>query len=83
MLFSRQRTPLLLALFGGAGLFIGLKWRAVKQSSEAAKKAGTTDVNYSVATGRSGEFLFFPSCISILLLDLLLTCVSLDPGGGI
>lgn len=52
----RQRNPLLLATFlGGSGLFIGLKWRAVVQRSEAAKKAGTTDVNYHVAPGRSGE----------------------------
>jgi hypothetical protein len=51
----RQRTPfLLLAFFGGGGLFVGLKWRAVMQRSEAAKKAGAKDVNYAVAPGRSG-----------------------------
>jgi len=53
--YSRQRTPLLfLAFFGVGGLFIGLKWRAVMQRSEAANKAGTAGINYSVAPGRSG-----------------------------
>jgi hypothetical protein len=45
---------MLMALFGGSAFFIGLKWRAVMQRSEAAKKAGAKDVNYSVAPGRSG-----------------------------
>ena len=59
----KQRTPLLLATFvGGGALFIGLKWRAVLQKSEAAKLAttrtgsGKADVNYSVDAGRSGKF---------------------------
>ncbi|TVY75779.1 hypothetical protein LSUE1_G004477 [Lachnellula suecica] len=51
---SRQRTPLFIGAFLGAGaLFIGLKWRAVLDRSEAAKKASTKE-NFSVATGRSG-----------------------------
>jgi hypothetical protein len=45
---------MLMALFGGSAFFIGLKWRAVMQRSEAAKNAGAKDVNYSVAPGRSG-----------------------------
>lgn len=45
---------LLAALVGGSALFIGLKWRAVIARSEAAKVAGTKDVNYAVAPGRSG-----------------------------
>jgi len=55
-IFSRQRTPLLIAtFFGGSALFIGFKWRSVMQRSEAAKKASTKEgANYSVAPGRSG-----------------------------
>jgi hypothetical protein len=43
-----------MAVFGGSAFFIGMKWRAVMARSEAAKKAGSKDINYSVATGRSG-----------------------------
>jgi len=49
---------LLAALVGGSALFIGLKWRAVIARSEAAKVAGTKDVNYAVAPGRSGTCFF-------------------------
>lgn len=56
--YRRQRNPLLLAAFiGGGGIYLGLKWRAVLQASEAAKKAGTKDINYSVAPGRSGKLI--------------------------
>ncbi|KAF8861756.1 hypothetical protein BDZ45DRAFT_671585 [Acephala macrosclerotiorum] len=51
----RSRTPWLIGTFVGAGaLFIGLKWKAVLARSEAAKKAGTKEINYSVAPNRSG-----------------------------
>lgn len=54
---SRRRTPLILmTIFGGSAFFIGLKWRAVMQRSEEAKRSGTKDINYSVAPGRSGTF---------------------------
>jgi hypothetical protein len=43
-----------MALFGGSAFFIGLKWRAVMQRSEASKAASSKDINYSVAPGRSG-----------------------------
>jgi len=56
ILNRRQRTPLLLlAFFGGSAAFITFKWRAVMQRSEEAKIAGTKDINYSVAPGRSGQ----------------------------
>ncbi|KIN00152.1 hypothetical protein OIDMADRAFT_199344 [Oidiodendron maius Zn] len=52
--FTKQRTPLLLTAFvGGGALFIAMKWRAVIQRSEAAKRAGARH-DYGVATGRSG-----------------------------
>ncbi|KAB8298215.1 hypothetical protein EYC80_001954 [Monilinia laxa] len=51
-LFSRQR--LILGTFlGGGALFIGMKWKAVLQRSEAAKIAGSKQ-NFAVAAGRSG-----------------------------
>ncbi|KAG4437357.1 hypothetical protein IFR05_007163 [Cadophora sp. M221] len=59
--FSRQRTPLLIAtFFGGSAVFVALKWRAVFSRSEAAKRATTKtkDINYSVAPGRSGEIIY-------------------------
>jgi hypothetical protein len=34
-----------------------MKWRAVLARSEAAKRAGSKEINYSVATGRSGTSL--------------------------
>jgi hypothetical protein len=37
-----------------------LKWRAVMQQTEAAKKAGSKEINYSVAPGRSGQSNPFP-----------------------
>ncbi|TAQ88808.1 hypothetical protein B7494_g2890 [Chlorociboria aeruginascens] len=50
--FTRPSAPVLIAVFlGGGGLFMGLKWRAVFQRSEAAKKASTRD--YAVVPGRS------------------------------
>jgi hypothetical protein len=59
MMLSHRRRPFLFtALFGGSALFIGLRWRAVLQRSEAAKKAASKDVNYSVAPGRSGMMKF-------------------------
>ncbi|RDL39953.1 Uncharacterized protein BP5553_04293 [Venustampulla echinocandica] len=58
-MLSRQRTPLLIGTFiAGSSIFIGLKWRAVMQRSEAAKKATSKPANYSVDTGRSGQFAF-------------------------
>ncbi|KAH6676601.1 hypothetical protein B0J14DRAFT_585881 [Halenospora varia] len=53
--FSRQRGPLLIGTFlGASAFFIGLKWRAVMQRSEAAKQANSRD-NYHVQPGaRSG-----------------------------
>jgi hypothetical protein len=42
-----------MAIFGGSAFFIGMKWRAVLQRSEASK-AASKGVNYSVAPGRSG-----------------------------
>lgn len=54
-----SRTGLFVAAFVGAGaLFIGLKWNAVLARSEAAKKASTKEINYSVAPNRSGMFSF-------------------------
>jgi len=56
MLNSRQRTPfILLAFFGGSAAFITFKWRAVMKRSEEAKIAGTKEINYAVAPGRSGQ----------------------------
>ncbi|KAF4635946.1 hypothetical protein G7Y89_g2145 [Cudoniella acicularis] len=54
--FSRQRTPLLIGTFlVGSAFFIGLKWRAVMQRSEAAKQA-SSKTNYNVQPGeRSGK----------------------------
>lgn len=53
--YRRQRTPLLIGTFlAGSSIFIGLKWRAVMQRSEATKKATSKPANYSVDTGRSG-----------------------------
>ncbi|KAH8808703.1 hypothetical protein F5884DRAFT_858225 [Xylogone sp. PMI_703] len=51
---SRQpRMPLLLFTFiAGSGVYFGLKWRAVMQRSEAAKKASAP--NFFVVPGRSG-----------------------------
>lgn len=60
MLINRRRrrsAPLLpLAFLLGAGLFLGYKWRAVMQRSEAAKKASEREgrVDFRVVTGRSG-----------------------------
>jgi hypothetical protein len=66
-MLRRQRTPLLIGAFiSASALFIGLKWRAVVQRSEAAKKAGQKDVNYSVAPGRSGECLSLPLGLSMI-----------------
>jgi len=42
---------------GGGTLFIAMKWRAVIQRSEAAKRAGARQ-DYGVAPGRSGMFLY-------------------------
>ncbi|RFU26977.1 hypothetical protein B7463_g9371, partial [Scytalidium lignicola] len=54
-MFSRQRTPLFLfAFMAGSGVFFALKWKAVMQRSEAAKKASTQGVNFAVVPGRSG-----------------------------
>ncbi|KUJ06975.1 uncharacterized protein LY89DRAFT_743306 [Mollisia scopiformis] len=51
----RGRTPWLIgAVVGTGALFIGLKWKAVLARSEAAKKSGTKEINYSVAPNRSG-----------------------------
>ncbi|KAH8593428.1 hypothetical protein B0O99DRAFT_627175 [Bisporella sp. PMI_857] len=52
---ERRRTPLLLLTFlGGSAAFIGFKWRAVMQRSEAAKRASSKETNYAVVPGRSG-----------------------------
>ncbi|PSS10887.1 hypothetical protein M430DRAFT_37048 [Amorphotheca resinae ATCC 22711] len=52
---AKQRTPLVIAACVGAGsVFIGLKWRAVMQRSEEAKRAAGKNINYTVAPGRSG-----------------------------
>lgn len=57
----RGRTPWLIASFVGASaLFLGLKWKAVLARSEAAKKASTKEINYSVAPNRSGMLPFLP-----------------------
>lgn len=46
---------------GASALFLGLKWKAVLARSEAAKKASTKEINYSVAPNRSGTY---PSLLS-------------------
>lgn len=57
--------------FGGAALFIGFKWRAVMARSEAAKRAGTKEINYSVAPGRSGKlFLHLTPTTRLVLVSL-------------
>ncbi|CAG8954670.1 hypothetical protein HYFRA_00004592 [Hymenoscyphus fraxineus] len=52
--FSRQRTPILIVL--GGGLFIGLKWRAVMQRSEEAKRASAKGSYHVDAGERSGKW---------------------------
>lgn len=41
-----------------SAIFIGLKWRAVMERSEAAKRAASTDINYFVVPSRSGKLLY-------------------------
>ncbi|RKF53970.1 hypothetical protein OnM2_100018 [Erysiphe neolycopersici] len=49
------RSPYVMAgLCGVSVIFIGLKWRAVMERSEAAKRATSKDINYFVVPSRSG-----------------------------
>ncbi|CAG8972177.1 hypothetical protein HYALB_00007319 [Hymenoscyphus albidus] len=52
--FSRQRTPIFIVL--GGGLFIGLKWRAVMQRSDEAKRASAKGSYHVDAGERSGRW---------------------------
>ncbi|RKF62761.1 hypothetical protein GcC1_01111 [Golovinomyces cichoracearum] len=50
----RPRSFFIVGFCGCSALFLGLKWRAVMERSESAKRSSSKEANFIVVPSRSG-----------------------------